>query len=77
VSHTETRTKEAVPVVEYHVDVIETSKAGGNIDVDALLRQLRGAGSDGWELVSAGFDIDLERFGRSHLLLFKRCSGAG
>ena len=59
-------------MVEYHVDVIQRSETGGEIDVDALLRQLRGAGSDGWELVSAGFDVDLERFGRSHLLLFKR-----
>jgi hypothetical protein len=66
-----------MPMVEYHVDVIEQSKAGGTIDVEALLRQLRGAGSDGWELVSAGFDVDLERFGRSHLLLFKRFSSSG
>jgi hypothetical protein len=66
-----------MPMVEYHVDVIEQSEAGGKLDVDALLGQLRGAGSDGWELVSAGFDIDLERFGRSHLLLFKRFSSAG
>jgi hypothetical protein len=63
-------------MVEYHVDVIEKSEAGGRIDVDALLRHLTGAGSDGWELVSADFDLDLERFGRSHLLLFKRFSGA-
>jgi hypothetical protein len=66
-----------MPMVEYHVDVIDMSEAGGTVDVDALLRQLRGAGRDGWELVSAGFDIDLERFGRSHLLLFKRFSSAG
>jgi hypothetical protein len=65
-----------MPMVEYHVDVIDRPEAGGRIDVDALLRQLRGAGSDGWELVSAGFDIDLERFGRSDLLLFKRFSRA-
>jgi hypothetical protein len=64
-----------MPMVEYHVDVIEISEAEGKIDVDALLEQLRGAASDGWELVSAGFDLDLERFGRSHL--FKRLSGAG
>jgi hypothetical protein len=64
-------------MVEYHVDVIEISQAEGRIDVDSLLRQLRGAASDGWELASAGFDLDLERFGRSHLLLYKRFSGAG
>ena len=64
-------------MLEYHVDVIEISEAGGKIDVDALLRQLTGAASDGWELVAAGFDLELERFGTSHLLLFKRFSETG
>jgi hypothetical protein len=57
--------------VEYHIDVIEAAP-DGKPDAESLAQHLRPLGNDGWELVSLELNADLERFGLSHLLVFKR-----
>jgi hypothetical protein len=58
--------------IEHHVEVFEVAAPDGRPDVERLAEHLRSFGDDGWELVSLSFDVELERFGRSHVLVFKR-----
>jgi hypothetical protein len=60
--------------IEYAVDVWDLTGIDPRPDAAALLEHLNDFGSEGWELVSAWFNVDVARVGESHLLVFKRVS---
>jgi hypothetical protein len=64
-----------MPAVEYTVDIWDLSGTDGRPDVEQLLEHLRELADEGWELVSLSFNLDLVRYGPSHLLVFKRVAG--
>jgi hypothetical protein len=66
--------EDAVPEIEYAVDIWDLSGTDGRPNAEQLLEHLRQFADEGWELVSLSFNVDLVRHGPSHLLLFKRAS---
>jgi hypothetical protein len=62
----------AMPMIEYAVDIWDLSGTDGRPDAEQLLEHLREFATEGWELVSLSFNIDLVGHGPSHLLVFKR-----
>lgn len=58
--------------IEYAVDIWDLSGTDGRPNAEQLLDHLREFATEGWELVSLSFNIDLVRHGPSHLLVFKR-----
>jgi hypothetical protein len=68
-------TEDAMPEIEYAVDIWDLSGTDGRPNAEQLLEHLRNFAEEGWELVSLSFNIDLVRHGPSHLLVFKRARG--
>jgi hypothetical protein len=59
--------------VEHHVEILDVSEEeDGRPDAERLAEHLRRFGADGWELVTLSFEVELQRFGRCHVLVFKR-----
>jgi hypothetical protein len=67
--------EDAMPQIEYAVDIWDLSGTDGRPNAEQLLEHLREFAREGWELVSLSFNIDLVRHGPSHLLVFKRAGG--
>jgi hypothetical protein len=68
-------TEDAMPEIEYAVDIWDLSGTDGRPNAEQLLEHLRNFAEEGWELVSLSFNIDLVRHGPSHLLVLKRAGG--
>jgi hypothetical protein len=68
-------TEDALPQIEYAVDIWDLSGTDGRPNAEQLLEHLGEFAQEGWELVSLSFNIDLVRHGPSHLLVFKRAGG--
>jgi hypothetical protein len=66
--------EDAVPTIEYAIDIWDLSGTDGRPNAEQLLEHLRQFADEGWELVSLSFNVDLVRHGPSHLLVFKRAS---
>jgi hypothetical protein len=70
-----TLTEDAMPEIEYAVDIWDLSGTDGRPNAEQLLEHLRKFAEEGWEFVSLSFNIDLVRHWPSHLLVFKRAGG--
>jgi hypothetical protein len=60
-----------VPRFEHHFEVTEMAD-NARSNIETLAAQVRAFGDEGWELVYVGLGVDVERFGKSDVLAFKR-----